>query len=244
MTASAPGSATASLRGCGRRGWRSMTSWWASIGSGCVLDGVMTKAPFGGAATGANPTDRGKRGTKRSTLCEGHGLPLAVVVAGANVPDMKLAAPRWMRSSWRDHSQPLRSRSICAWTQATTTISPAMRPSSAALLPTSVHAAKIAPTPGPRIRSSDHAAGPLSACTAGSIAHVDCWCAGRSSNAPIPPSCSWPAAPLLPAVRPHQGLPGFRISSKALASLWRNASMERFPAAAASASPSSTLKVV
>jgi putative transposase len=57
------------------------------------LDGVMTKAPFGGAATGANPTDRGKRGTKRSTLCEGHGLPLAVVVAGANVPDMKLAAP-------------------------------------------------------------------------------------------------------------------------------------------------------
>jgi putative transposase len=53
----------------------------------------MTKAPFGGAATGANPTDRGKRGTKRSTRCEGHGLPLAIVVAGANVPDMKLAAP-------------------------------------------------------------------------------------------------------------------------------------------------------
>jgi len=49
------------------------------------LDGVMTKAPFGGAATGRNPTDRGKRGTKRSTLCEGHGLPLAVVVAGANM---------------------------------------------------------------------------------------------------------------------------------------------------------------
>jgi putative transposase len=57
------------------------------------MDGVMTKAPFGGAATGANPTDRGKRGTKRSTLCEGHGLPLAIEVAGANVPDMKLAAP-------------------------------------------------------------------------------------------------------------------------------------------------------
>lgn len=56
------------------------------------LDGAITKAPFGGAATGANPTDRGKRGTKRSTLCEGHGLPLAVVVAGANRHDMKLAA--------------------------------------------------------------------------------------------------------------------------------------------------------
>jgi len=26
----------------------------------------MTKAPLGGAGTGANPTDRGKKGTKRS----------------------------------------------------------------------------------------------------------------------------------------------------------------------------------
>src|SRR5258708_1926553 len=63
------------------------------------LDGVMTKAPFGRAATaeaegiGHNPTDRGKHGTKRSTLSEGHGLPLAVVGAGANIHDMKLAAP-------------------------------------------------------------------------------------------------------------------------------------------------------
>jgi putative transposase len=63
------------------------------------LDGVLTKAPFGRAATaeaqgiGHNPTDRGKHGTKRSTLSEGHGLPLAVVVAGANGHDLKVAAP-------------------------------------------------------------------------------------------------------------------------------------------------------
>lgn len=63
------------------------------------VDGVMTKAPFGRAATaeaegiGRNPTDRGKFGTKRSILSEGHGLPVAVVVAGANRPDMKLLAP-------------------------------------------------------------------------------------------------------------------------------------------------------
>jgi putative transposase len=54
------------------------------------MDGVMTKAPFGGAATGANPTDRGKRGTKRSQLSDGRGMPLAVMVAGANRNDMKL----------------------------------------------------------------------------------------------------------------------------------------------------------
>jgi putative transposase len=54
------------------------------------MDGVMTKAPFGGAATGANPTDRGKRGTKRSQLSDGRGMPLALVIAGANRHDMKL----------------------------------------------------------------------------------------------------------------------------------------------------------
>ena len=45
-----------------------------------------------GKKTGANPTDRGKGGVKRSLLTEGHGVPLGVVVAGANRPDMKLLA--------------------------------------------------------------------------------------------------------------------------------------------------------
>ncbi len=48
------------------------------------------QSPFGGEATGPNPTDRGKKGTKRSLLTEGKGIPLAVVVAGANRHDMKL----------------------------------------------------------------------------------------------------------------------------------------------------------
>ncbi len=57
-----------------------------------AMDEVMTKAPFGGAATGASPTDRGKRGTKRSLLVDGAGVPLAMVVDGANRHDMKLVA--------------------------------------------------------------------------------------------------------------------------------------------------------
>ena len=57
------------------------------------MDGVMTKAPLGGGATGPNPTDRGKSGTKRSQLCEGHGLPLAIAVDGANIHDTRLVAP-------------------------------------------------------------------------------------------------------------------------------------------------------
>jgi len=45
-----------------------------------------------GKKTGKNPTDRGKLGVKRSTLVDGRGVPLAVAVAGANVPDGKLVA--------------------------------------------------------------------------------------------------------------------------------------------------------
>jgi putative transposase len=39
---------------------------------------------------GKNPTDRGKLGTKRSVLTDGHGLPLGIAVDGANRHDMKL----------------------------------------------------------------------------------------------------------------------------------------------------------
>ena len=39
---------------------------------------------------GPNPTDRAKNGVKRSLLVEADGGPLAIVVAGANVPDAKL----------------------------------------------------------------------------------------------------------------------------------------------------------
>lgn len=45
---------------------------------------------MGGEATGGNPTDRGKLGTKRSLLTDGKGVPLGVAVDGANRHDMKL----------------------------------------------------------------------------------------------------------------------------------------------------------
>lgn len=56
-----------------------------------ALDGAMTKAPLGGPATGPNPTDRAKSGTKRCLLTEGKGVPMACTVAGANRHDMKMA---------------------------------------------------------------------------------------------------------------------------------------------------------
>lgn len=50
----------------------------------------VTKAPLGGQKTGPNPTDRAKRGTKRSLLVDEHGMPLGLVVSGANTPDRQL----------------------------------------------------------------------------------------------------------------------------------------------------------
>lgn len=40
--------------------------------------------------TGRNPTDRGKQGVKRSLMTDANGLPLALVVSGANTHDIKL----------------------------------------------------------------------------------------------------------------------------------------------------------
>lgn len=50
----------------------------------------MTKAPLGGDGTEANPTDRGKKGTKRSVLMEGKGIPLYIAVDGDNRHDKML----------------------------------------------------------------------------------------------------------------------------------------------------------
>jgi len=57
------------------------------------VDGCIVKAPCGGDAAGRSPVDRGKQGTKRSVLVDGNGIPLGVVVAGANRHDSPLLEP-------------------------------------------------------------------------------------------------------------------------------------------------------
>jgi len=42
---------------------------------------------------GPNPTDRGRSDVKRSVLCDAAGIPLAVVIDGANRHDVKLFEP-------------------------------------------------------------------------------------------------------------------------------------------------------
>jgi hypothetical protein len=58
-----------------------------------AVDGCITKAPSGGEVAGRSPVDRGKQGMKRSTLADANGIPLGVVLAGANAHDFPLLAP-------------------------------------------------------------------------------------------------------------------------------------------------------
>jgi putative transposase len=53
-------------------------------------DGRMVKAPLAREAAGRNPTNREKKGTKRSVAAGSHGLPVSVVLDGADRHDVKL----------------------------------------------------------------------------------------------------------------------------------------------------------
>jgi putative transposase len=56
------------------------------------VDCALGKARSGGELIGPNPTDRGKKGVKRSVQVEADGGPISIVIAGANVNDCKLLA--------------------------------------------------------------------------------------------------------------------------------------------------------
>jgi hypothetical protein len=75
-----------------------------------------------GDLIGPNPTDRAKKGVKRSLLVEADGGPLSVVIAGANVPDFKLLEATLDAKFVVERPLPLTEclMSTCVWTKATT----------------------------------------------------------------------------------------------------------------------------
>ncbi len=75
-------------------------------------DGCQTKAPLGGDKTGPNPTDRAKKGVKRSVLSDGHGVPLGLAVDGANRHDKKLLA-KTIHSVPVEYPMPALSPNLC-----------------------------------------------------------------------------------------------------------------------------------
>jgi putative transposase len=67
-----------------------MTRWRGLTGPGWPWTARWARRRWVGGKTGPNPTDRGKRGVKRSLLTDGRGLPLGAVIDGANRNDHKL----------------------------------------------------------------------------------------------------------------------------------------------------------
>ena len=72
-------------------------NWLGDLGgvewSRASLDSASVRAKRGGEATGPNPTDRGKAGSKYHLLVDQQGVPLAVLLSAANVHDSKLLEP-------------------------------------------------------------------------------------------------------------------------------------------------------
>ncbi len=83
-----------------------------------ILDSAIIPAPFGGEKTGKNPTDRAKLGSKRHLLVDRRGVPLALTLSGANLPDYQCAETTLchlvIRRSWRDRLGQLVVRHFCA----------------------------------------------------------------------------------------------------------------------------------
>jgi transposase len=61
--------------------------------SRAAVDSSSTRALGAGEESGPNPTDRGRPGVKHHVLTDGHGIPLAADITGANVPDVQELLP-------------------------------------------------------------------------------------------------------------------------------------------------------
>src|SRR5215207_452440 len=72
---------------------RAMVGWyersWGIDWEWQAADTKLLAAPLGGEATGPNPTDLGKSGTKRHLMVDGRGVPLAFHLSAANRHDLK-----------------------------------------------------------------------------------------------------------------------------------------------------------
>ena len=83
-----------------------------------LLDSAIIPAPLGGTKTGKNPTDRAKLGSKRHLLVDRRGVPLALTLSAANIPDYQCAEATLrhlvIRRSWRDRAGNLVVRHFCA----------------------------------------------------------------------------------------------------------------------------------
>ena len=89
----------------------------------CSLDSASFPAKRGASATGPNPTDRGKPGTKRHLVVDASGIPLAVALTPPNVHDSRMLRARARRGAADPavrRAGPRAARPSCTPTKPTT----------------------------------------------------------------------------------------------------------------------------
>jgi putative transposase len=77
----------AGLKAC--QAFQTLDTEWVSI------DGCLTKSPMCIEDAGPNPTDRAKKGTKKSLLVDANGIPIGLFVCPANQSEFKTFAQVW-----------------------------------------------------------------------------------------------------------------------------------------------------
>ncbi len=91
--ASSNGSGQGSGNASGKLGWPNMMNWQALPGVGSRRTAPRGKRRWAGKPRGPIPRIGGKKGVKRHVLTDGRGVPLSLVVTGANVHDQKGLEP-------------------------------------------------------------------------------------------------------------------------------------------------------
>lgn len=84
------GCAMASSSGCGKQDLQHTTRWRALHGVGKASTAQWARLLWGVNAWVRTPRIGGKNGRKRSLLVDARGIPLSIVVSGANTHDVKL----------------------------------------------------------------------------------------------------------------------------------------------------------
>lgn len=146
------------------------------------IDGALFKAPLAQEQVGPNPTDRGKKGSKRPLLVDGRGVPLSLVVTGANRHDVtQLDAVLNAIEVKRKTPAIRRSKHLCA--DAGYRGAPARRVIESTDTSRTLSAAARKRTRNAGIPRRRHVVGWLRSVTAGSTASANCSCAMKSLSA-------------------------------------------------------------
>ena len=167
----------------GKPVWPSMMKWRGLPGSGKALMGRKAKLRWPGKRWAITPLIGGKKGSKRSLLVDGAGVPLSLIVSGANRHDVKLLETTLDSIVIvRPKTSRRRRQNLCADKGY------AGRPAAQAMQQRGYtpHVRSAEKKPAPAGRGNARAVGWLNARTRGSTASASCWCAMKR-----PPPIFW-----------------------------------------------------